>query len=134
MSHIFLSYSRIDIELAKSVCARLEAQGHNVWWDRELLAGDNFNSVIKEKLDSAKFVVVIWSMSSVRSSWVYSEAQMADAQGKLVTVREPELALSMIPLPFNGRHTPNLEEISLPEHVELRHTPHRPNECPPHYV
>src|SRR5262245_5561699 len=40
MTDIFISYSKADHTLALKLSALLEAEGWNVWWDRNLSAGD----------------------------------------------------------------------------------------------
>lgn len=37
--------------------------------------GQSFDEVIQEALDASKAVVVIWTMSSVKSQWVKNEAR-----------------------------------------------------------
>jgi len=84
MSDIFLSYAREDIETAKRLAGRLDDEGMSVFWDRDIHAGKNFRSVIKEQLKSASCVVVLWSVASVESDWVLDEAEEGKSEGILV--------------------------------------------------
>jgi TIR domain len=110
MADIFISYSKIDRALTEALAENLEARGHSVWWDTSLLAGDTFREAILRELDAAKAAIVIWSPASVKSDWVVSEATRARAQGKLITVRSPDLNHRDIPPPFDVVHTVLLDE------------------------
>lgn len=105
MVDVFISYSKRHAQLTKDLARDLEARGYTTWWDAGLLPGDEFPKEIAAKIDIAKAVVVIWSGSAVTSSWVQAEAQRADSQRKLITVRDPNLDPKQIQLPFNTRHT-----------------------------
>lgn len=83
---IFLSYSRSDKKRAKIFADALEKQGYSVWWDPEMLGGGRIDSVIQEKLDSAKCVLVLWSKESVKSSWVYDEATRGKNKDILIPI------------------------------------------------
>lgn len=74
MSDIFISYSSADRERAKTIAEALEEKGWSVWWDRKIPAGKFFAKVIKEALDEAKCILVLWSKDSVKSDWVQIEA------------------------------------------------------------
>ena len=105
MADVFISYSKQSPKYTISLAKDLELFGFSVWWDTSLLPGDEFPDLIKQQIDAAKAVVVIWTPSSVKSKWVRAEAQRADTQGKLITVHAPRLDLREIPLPFNTLHS-----------------------------
>ena len=84
MADIFVSYAREDIERAARIGEFLAARGFNVWWDRELTAGDRFSTVIQDALSTAQVVVVLWSKHSVNSHWVHAEASEAFDRNILV--------------------------------------------------
>jgi|CXWL01.1.fsa_nt_gi hypothetical protein len=86
MADFFISYSRADSALAQRVASALSARGHSVWWDREIKGGDDFRATISRELRSADVVVVIWSKSSVGSSFVCDEADRANKAKKLVPI------------------------------------------------
>ena len=83
--------------------------GYSVWWDTELVGGDEFKTVILKELDAAQAVIVIWTPASVSSNWVYSEANRAQAQKKLVTVRSADVDVRLIPPPFDTLHVDLLD-------------------------
>ena len=85
-SAVFISYAREDVHTAEQLAQVLEQHGWAVWWDRDLVVGDEFDRVIEEQLQSAGAVVVIWSPASVGSRWVRSEASVAADRGVLVPV------------------------------------------------
>ena len=106
MTDIFISYSRNDIGMVSTLAKTLEELGYSVWWDVSGLSGGQaFAQVIQEKLTEAKCAIVVWSSSSVTSSWVHSEASFADNRGVLLTVGYQN---ALVPMPFNNRHNENL--------------------------
>jgi TIR domain len=113
MTDIFISYSKADHTLALKLSAFLEAEGWNVWWDRNLSAGETYRDEIMRKLSAARAVIVIWTQSSVKSDWARAEAGRAKADGKLIPVKAPDLTYSDIPLPFGEMHTENLTATDL---------------------
>ena len=65
MSDFFLSYAHEDVEAAATLAHLLEANGLSVWWNRRMVAGDRFHSVIDQELEKAKAVIVLWSPKSL---------------------------------------------------------------------
>lgn len=110
MADIFISYSKAYRALTEALAKDLEARGHSVWWDTELVPGERFRVVIEREIDAAKAVIVIWSPASVTSEWVEAEANRARAQNKLITVRTSDLKYTDIPSPFGGRHCDLVKE------------------------
>jgi WD40 repeat protein len=102
---VFLSYSRKDAAIARSLAAELSTAGFRVWYDMDISGGERFAEHISASLDAAKVVVVLWSEESVRSDWVLFEASRAHQQGKLVPIRLPSLDPQQVPLPFNALDT-----------------------------
>lgn len=103
MADIFISYSRQEPYWTQSLAADLEAWGYSTWWDTRLLPSDGFfPKRIRDELEVAKVVIVIWSEHSVNSQWVYSEAQIGQQLSKLITLHTPDLDLRKVPLPFNA--------------------------------
>jgi TPR repeat protein len=120
-SRVFISYAREDLEQAKALSKLLEDRKLDVWWDRSLVSGDEFDNVILEKIDESAAVVVIWTRHSIKSSWVKSEARRAASQGKLVPVRAADVAITDLPPPFDGLHAELLSnEIKVISDVHAR--------------
>jgi hypothetical protein len=83
---IFLSYANEDRSRVELLIKALEGQGLDVWWDREIPRGKNFNRAIEDALQKASCAIVIWSTNSVASEWVFNEASAARKRGILVPV------------------------------------------------
>lgn len=86
MADIFLSYAREDKERARLFARAFEAQAWSVFWDPRILPGTSWDEVIEAELESCRCVVVLWSVTSVSSKWVKSEATFGDDKGILVPV------------------------------------------------
>ncbi|MDP2008385.1 MAG: toll/interleukin-1 receptor domain-containing protein [Rubrivivax sp.] len=117
MSDIFLSYARGDVLVAEKLARLLENSGLDVWWDRRLLAGDDFNAEIEKALTDAGCVVVLWSPLSVDSKWVRGEAQRALDLDKLVPIM---IAPCQLPINFGQIHTPQVY-LSAAQLTDLAH-------------
>lgn len=98
MSDIFISYASADREKAKTIAQALEKNDWSVWWDRKIPPGKTFAQVIKEALDTAKCVVVLWSIESAESDWVLNEA----AEGASRKILVPAL-IENVEIPFEFR-------------------------------
>jgi TIR domain len=97
MADVFLSYASEDRERAHMIADALTARGWTVWWDRQILPGETFESVIERELASADCVLVLWSQHSVQSHWTKAEADEALNRGVLVPALIDEVR---IPIAF----------------------------------
>lgn len=104
MADVFISYARNDREVAEALADYLSERGFRVWWDFELYAGDNFHDVIRDELERANAVVVIWSDAAAASYWVRGEAHEAVRHGSLVSTATKGFDPTRIPIPFLGFH------------------------------
>jgi tetratricopeptide (TPR) repeat protein len=98
LADVFLSYARADAAFAQRVARELARRGWSVWFDRDLPAHRDYSDVIASELESAAAVVVLWSLASVESQWVRSEANRARELAKLVQAR---LDGARLPMPFD---------------------------------
>src|SRR5579862_7539920 len=105
MSDIFISYARSTAAKAQQVADALRAMGYEVWRDDELPAHRAYADVIRERLQAAKAVVVIWSSEAANSEWVRSEAERARADHKLVQLTVDS---AILPMPFDQIECANL--------------------------
>jgi hypothetical protein len=105
MSDIFISYAREDRDWVSLLAAALSRQGWNVWWDRSIAIGRNFDEVIETELAAARAVIVVWSGNSVDSRWVRAEAQEGLDDEKLIPVFQESVRP---PLIFRSIHAANL--------------------------
>lgn len=105
MSDIFLSYAAEDRERAATVARAFGTLGWSVWWDRKIIAGQQFDQAIERELNAARTVVVLWSAHSITSEWVKSESAVAARRGVLVPAM---LEAVELPLEFSRRQTADL--------------------------
>ena len=85
-SRVFLSYAAEDRPLTERIARALEECGWDVWWDRRVGPGQQFDESIAAALRSSGAVVVLWSRHSVASEWVREEALHGKNRGVLVPV------------------------------------------------
>ena len=91
---VFVSYSKKDEALARAVVEQIESRFYvNVWWDQKLNVGKSYSDEIREALEAARLVVVLWTENSVRSEFVIDEATRAKDADKLfpISVGKPSL-------------------------------------------
>ncbi|MFU7528834.1 TIR domain-containing protein [Qipengyuania sp. ASV99] len=83
---IFISYSRADRDRVAHIADALQAEGYEVWWDRDIRAGEEFDHVIDKAIKKSKAIVVVWSRHSISSRWVKEEAEDGVEADTLVPV------------------------------------------------
>ena len=105
MHDIFISYSHKDKEWVSKLAGTLESKGYKVWWDKELLASQDFASMIEEALNASKCILTVWSSHSIKSKWVRAESSRGFNEDKLVPVYIDD---SKIPIPYDSVHTIDL--------------------------
>jgi TIR domain len=86
MSDIFVSYASEDRPRGEEFARALEGQGWTVFWDRTIPIGKTWRETIGRELSEARCVIVLWSKTSIDSSWVQEEADDARRRGVLVPV------------------------------------------------
>lgn len=74
---IFISYSRRDTEYVKSLVDALRKQGFEVWFDKNIRTGTDWDDTIEEELKKADAIVLILSKTSVASENVKDEISYA---------------------------------------------------------
>jgi hypothetical protein len=98
VADIFLSYAKADRARARTITGVLESCGWSVFWDTKISAGDDWRRVVQSELDRAGAVVVLWSHTSVESTWVLEEAERG--RPRLVSVLIDDVKL---PIGFSSR-------------------------------
>jgi hypothetical protein len=121
MADIFLSYAHEDRQrVARLADALQRVLGCEVWWDRRILPGQQFDDTIQQALENARSVIVVWSSTSVQSRWVRSEAREAVRRNLLVPIMIDRVNL---PLEFTAFETADLTawqgEADHPDFMEL---------------
>lgn len=87
MTEIFISYARTDRPIAARIAASLREQDWEVFWDRNIEAGAEWNDEIQRNLSLARCVLVLWSKASQDSFWVAGEAARAFDRGSYLPVQ-----------------------------------------------
>jgi hypothetical protein len=73
VADIFISYAREDRVTASRLADRFGDEGWTVFWDRDLIAGDNWVQRIEAEATGARCMVALWSAASVESTEVRKE-------------------------------------------------------------
>ena len=102
MGEVFVSYARGDKARVSPITAKLADRGYEVWWDKRLHGGQDFEAAIEAALARCGCAVVAWSRIARHSLWVKAEADEARRAGKLVQIT---LDRSRPPLPYTMLHT-----------------------------
>lgn len=74
---IFISYSRKDTEYVSSLVDAMRKQGFDVWFDKNIRTGTDWDDTIEEQLKTADAIVLILSKTSVASENVKDEISYA---------------------------------------------------------
>lgn len=101
---VFISYSVIDADLAKSVTIGLQEQGHTVFFDRrELQPGDSHHPKIRKAIRDAYLLIFLARAESV-SKGAYAMTEMGWFEekcpvptGRLLTVKTDTIDVELIP-------------------------------------
>ncbi len=107
MADVFISYKRQDRPIVERLAGALQQLDFEVWWDFELLSGEDFRQVIRAVIDQSRAAVVVWSRASVDSGFVLDEASYALRLGRLCPVRVDDVEL---PFGFGQRHVDDLSD------------------------
>ncbi len=81
---IFISYSRNDTEYVSSLVQALRQLGFDVWFDKNIMTGNDWDDTIEEEISNADTVILILSKTSVASENVKDEMSYALSLGKSV--------------------------------------------------
>ena len=106
MTDIFISYSRTDKPWVAKLAGALEAQGYDVWWDPEILPGQDFEEIIKQALNQTKCVITVWSEASIKSKWVKAESNRGLDRNVLIPILYQAVEP---PMSFGHIHTADLQ-------------------------
>jgi nucleoside 2-deoxyribosyltransferase len=84
MADVFISYAQENQAKADALASALRQEGWSVFHDRTIPPGQRWDEYIGRELESARCVVVLWSVAACASSWVLEEAEDARQRGILV--------------------------------------------------
>ena len=86
---VFISYAHLDAEHdvanAQLIANWLDGEGYDVWWDSRLRFGE-VQAQLKQKVQNARHVIVLWSPQAAASKWVRQECLWALECGNLAPV------------------------------------------------
>ena len=87
---VFVSYAQSDAAFARKLAQSLRSSGAEIWMDTDIKPGEVWADRIREELGKAKFVVVLLTPDSLKSSWLYLElgAAVADKKSIVAVVLE----------------------------------------------
>jgi hypothetical protein len=77
---VFISHAHADRRFAARLAKTLEAAGHDVWTEREILPGDNWAAAAATALDQADALVALISPDALQSELVKHEWEYALGQ------------------------------------------------------
>jgi len=81
MGHVFLSYSRSDLGIARRLRGDLCAGGVDVWSDRNLGLGGHWLTEISVAISRSRAMVLLASPPALASKWVMREVDAAQTLG-----------------------------------------------------
>jgi WD40 repeat protein len=112
MAHIFVSYSREDIDVAGRLIADIHEAGHSTWFDkRTIRAGENWQLAIERGIADADVFLLVLSVAAAHSNWVKTELCFAHERHlPILTAQVSSIDASEYPEPIRGE---NLQVISL---------------------
>jgi hypothetical protein len=99
---VFLSYSRHQLEVAERIASALRLEGHEVFFDRDTIAGgEAFHAKIRGEIRRSHALVFLVSPDSVASdSYARSELRVAEREWK--SHAERILPVMVVPTPWDG--------------------------------
>lgn len=100
MADVFISYARRNGDLASTLRSELDARGISVWWDGDIVPGVAWDQSIRQHLEAAKVVVVLWTPDAIPSKFVRDEAGFAVDTDRYVGVTNG----AQPPLEFRRHH------------------------------
>jgi membrane protein YdbS with pleckstrin-like domain len=81
--HVFISYShRNDGTYVANLAKHLTRAGFTVWYDKEIVSGNRWTSVIQHMVDTCAALIVVMTPEADRSEWVDNEISQARHRGR----------------------------------------------------
>jgi hypothetical protein len=107
LATLFFSYSRADLalrdELEKNLAVLKNHSGIETWHDREIRAGEEFGTVIDERLDTADIILLLASPDFLASDYCYKR-EMPHAMDRHRSGQA--IVIPVILRPCDWRYTP----------------------------
>ena len=103
--HIYLAYSNVDMEAASKLRNQLIQAGEQVWWDQDILPGQNFEFTKKQAMKQAYAVLGCFSEKIPTRDAVHGELRKAIDSAREVS----QDAIYMIPVLLGRTSVPGLD-------------------------
>jgi hypothetical protein len=82
---VFISYSRKHRKYVRRLADHLvQGAGVEVWFDYELVTGERWDNVVRQKIDECAALIVVMTPDAENSHWVAEEVARARDQGKVL--------------------------------------------------
>jgi hypothetical protein len=94
---VFVSYARGDREVVRPAYKLMVERDWRVFWDADIPTQAQWESVLLNRLQAARCIVVFWSRHASASQWVLREAEFGLAAKKLL---QAQLEVCDIPAAF----------------------------------
>ena len=107
MTDVFISYSKSDQAIARTLASDLKALGFGVWWDFELYAGEDFHDAILPRSTRRQQSSSGQKPQFARRGFAM---RLGGEQNKLITTHVPGFNLDNLPLGFGHRHSSDVED------------------------
>lgn len=127
--YVFISYSRLDSRYVDELVAYLVSNGVPVWIDHKIDYGDQWEKIIREKIDACAALIVVMTPEAEESRWVRNELHRARTMEKTI------LPLLLSGLGFFSLHDTQHEDVvggRLPGAVFLSRVKHLVHAATPH--
>jgi formylglycine-generating enzyme required for sulfatase activity len=107
MTHLFVSYSRLDFDIVERIINDLKAKDISVWFDKTgLVPGtESWEQALRNAIQDADAILLMASHNSRKSGYVRDEVALADSAGKKIypVWVAGEKWLEAIPLGYGSR-------------------------------
>jgi hypothetical protein len=90
--YFFASYAQRDIDRVGRLMRRITLGGNNLWYDRGIPGGAEWDSVIEERINSCSGLMLFLTETALESKFVRREVKFADA------INKPIVTLSLEPV------------------------------------
>jgi predicted dinucleotide-utilizing enzyme len=115
---VFLSYAMTDKSRIKKVIGELKVRGILNENEKIIHASDVFvegssvRAQMREAIEAASKVVIIWSGAGAESDWVNYETGLAEALGKPIFLAVPKREAGSLPRKLENTQVIELENVS----------------------
>src|SRR5438309_384729 len=104
---IFLSYARVDRQLAERIVEALERAGTQVLWDKNISAGHPFSEAIRGFIANSHIFMPLITAQSKNRPWLHRE------QGYALALNVP-----LVPLVIGSTDAEGTESFLLAENIQ----------------